>query len=360
MKTYICFQKPKAGGYIGGVTTLCNDYMDRHELFLKSGVDINFFNYELPNTFFYRNITNSKFSNILYGLKQTLVLKKILRGKNSDALHIHTSRKALFFKDVLLAQAVRSVFKGKILMTIHVGDINTVFHNDKTRNFLIKLINKNIDKVIFLSERMRKQFIDAGLSPQRSSVLYNFYNIHPISPEKKNDNEMVRLLFLGSINREKGVIELLNAIKNLDGCHLDLCGTIIEESIRPEFETLLSNLGDKVTYHGYVNKEQKENLLRQTDILVLPSYREGLPISILEAMATSCGIISTPVGAIPEILNDENAILVQPRNVAQLKDAIEELINNPQMLSAMKGKNYSDSASFTQQAHIEALCNLYK
>ena len=334
--------------------------MDRRELFLKRGVDINVFNYELPDTFFFRNITNLKLINILYGLKQILALKKFLRGKNSNVLHIHTSRKAIFFKDVLLAQAVRSVFKGKILMTIHVGDINTVFHNDRTRDFLINLINKNIDKVIFLSERMKNQFIDAGLSPQKSCVLYNFYNIHPIGPEKKNSNEIVRLLFLGSINREKGVIELLNAIKELNGCHLDLCGTVIEESIRPEFETLLSNLGDKVTYHGYVNKEQKENLLRQTDILVLPSYREGLPISILEAMATSCGIISTPVGAIPEILNDENSILVQPRNVVQLKDAIERLINNPKMLNAMKEKNYTNSALFTQQAHIEALCNLYK
>ena len=72
-------------------------------------------------------------------------------------------------------------------------------------------------------------------------------------------------------------------------------------------------MGDKITYHGYVNLEQKEALMSRADILVLPSYREGLPISILEALSNSCAVIATPVGAIPEILSSDNAVIVPPK-----------------------------------------------
>lgn len=357
----MCFRRPKSGGYIGGVVTLCNDYIDKSEKFKSKGINISCFNYEIPQNSYLNIIRNSKIRNIIYGYKQIKALKKFLKNEPFTTIHIHTSRKALFFKDVILARNIRKRCKGKILMTIHVGDISTVFSNRTTQNYLIKKMNRSVDKVLFLSAGMRQQFIDAGLDKEKAEVLYNFYNIRPCSINEKTISAVPHLLFLGSINREKGIIELLKAAQRIKtNFHLDVCGTIIEESIRPDFERLLSDLGNRVTYHGYIGKDKKEELLRQADVVVLPSYREGLPISILEAMATSCAIITTPVGAIPEILTDQNALIIPPRDANALFDAITELLGNSEKTKALKNNNYSKSASFTDQSHIDKLCNLYK
>lgn len=360
-KVLLCFQRPKPGGYIGGVVTLCNDYIDKSDTFAENKIDISCFNYEIPSSSFWDKIHISKFRNLIYGYLQGKALNRFLKDNLDCIVHIHTSRKALFFKDVLLAKRIRRQCKGKILMTIHVGDISTVFHNKTTKKFLIGLMNKSVDTVLFLSDKMRKQFIDSGLEESRTAVLYNFYNIKRLVPENKPDSKVPQLLFLGSINREKGIIELLTAANSIKSdFHLNVCGTIIEESIRKEFEHLLIQLGTKVTYHGYIGKDKKEELLKSTDILILPSYREGLPISILEAMATSCAIITTPVGAIPEILTEKNAIIVEPRNSSQLETAIDYLLSHKDETQNMKSFNYSDSEKYNDKNHIQRLCQLYK
>lgn len=361
INTLLCFRRPSEGNYIGGLVTLCNDYIDKRDLFKSEGINIGCFNYEIPKDSLWNKLRISKIRNIIYGAAQIHALKSYLKKDPATCVHIHTSRKALFFKDIILAKSIRKVCKAPIIMTIHVGDVATVFHNKFTRQFLIRMMNQSIDNVLFLSERMRQQFIDAGLNEQQAKVLYNFYNITPVSPIDKPENHTTHLIYLGSINREKGIIELLSAMKkSKHDFHLDLCGTIIEESIRPEFESLLNSLYGKVTFHGYVDKAAKEKLLRSADILLLPSYREGLPISILEAMATSCAIITTPVGAIPEILCDENAIIIEPRNTEALGKAIDYLIERPDAIKAMKSANFTKSLQFSDSVHINRLCELYK
>lgn len=361
MKVLLNRQAPSSGGYIGGIATLCDSYLNHKEQFQVNGYDICQFNYQLPQNGLFSCIGNSKLHNVLYGLGQIKALRRILSTTPEIIVHINTSRKALFFKDVLLAKFIRKKCKGRIVMTIHVGDIKTVFHNRYTQRFLIALMNKCIDKVIFLSEIMRQQFICAGLNERQTAVLYNFFDIKPISPVEKVESKVPNIIFLGSVNREKGIIELLQSLRVIEqDFHLDICGTIIEDTVKTEFERYVQELGDKVTYHGYVGKEKKEELLYNADILVLPSYREGLPISILEAMATSCAIITTPVGAVPEILTSENAIIVSPRNVEELRDAFLFFINNPGALKQMREANFAKAQSFTGIAHINKLCKLYK
>lgn len=361
LKVLLCFHRPKPGGYIGGVVTLCNDYMNKSSLFSSNGIDISCFNYELHKGALLSKIKNSKITNLIYGYKQIKALKHRISEHPHTVIHIHTSRKFLFFKDVLLAYAIRKTCKEKIIMTIHVGDIETVFHNALTRKFLIKLMNRAVDKTLFLSDCMRRQFIEAGLQEERATVLYNFCNVKSVSPHEKIKGHVPNILFLGSINREKGILELLKAANSIESSfHLDICGTVIEESIRSDFERLVSALGDRVYYHGYIGKEKKEELLKRTDILVLPSYREGFPISIIEAMATSCAIITTPVGAIPEVLTADNAIIVPPRDIERLKSSMERLIADNDLRNAMQSANFLASRNFTDKAHIDKLCKIYQ
>lgn len=359
--TLLCSQKPTEGQYIGGIATLCNDYIDKAKIFRNNGVDLDYFSYEYPEGSLWNKFRIPKVKNIIYGIAQIRALRKFLKKSPKTCVHIHTSRKVLFFKDVLLANAIHNICKGPILMTIHVGDLETVFHNKYTRKFLIWLMNKSIDNVLFLSEHMRQQFISAGLNKKQTTVLYNFFNIAPLAPEDKLQNPNPRLIYLGSINREKGIVEMLTALNNVGkNFHLDLCGTVIEPDLQPEFDRLVNALGEKVKFHGYVGKTEKERLLKQADILILPSYREGLPISVIEALATSCALIVTPVGAIPEILSEENAIIIKPRDTEAIIHAVDSLFDNPELMNAMKIANFTKSKQFSEEDHIHKLCGLYK
>lgn len=89
---------------------------------------------------------------------------------------------------------------------------------------------------------------------------------------------------------------------------------------------------NEVEFLGWVNRDQRKELLEKSDVLVLPSYNEGLPMAILEAMSYGLPIISTNVGSIAEAVhNGENGFLVEPGNVAALEEAITILTDNEEL-----------------------------
>lgn len=104
--------------------------------------------------------------------------------------------------------------------------------------------------------------------------------------------------------------------------------------------------------------KEKAEIYNAADVLVLPSYHEGMPLVILEALGAGCGIISTKVGTTPEILNDENAVWVDVGDEAGLLEAIMKLYKNREMLTAMCNKNKVRSRDFTVEANIASYCEI--
>lgn len=103
-----------------------------------------------------------------------------------------------------------------------------------------------------------------------------------------------------------------------------------------------NDLENIAVFQGWVNGEKKERLLNMADAYILPSYNEGLPISILEAMSYSLPIISTNVGGIPEILkNGENGFIMSPGDKDAMYRAILELMNNEKLRLDMGKASYS-------------------
>tara|TARA_B110000046_G_scaffold177641_1_gene204695 strand:- start:6925 stop:8082 length:1158 start_codon:yes stop_codon:yes gene_type:complete len=151
------------------------------------------------------------------------------------------------------------------------------------------------------------------------------------------DNK-INLLYTGRIQWEKGLAELLNAFseirKTKNNLHLNIVGW--EDDIKQPVETELKILSQKlnieafVTFHGFkrVGKELNE-IYRMADIYILPSYHEGFPRTIWEAMANSLPVICTSVGSIPlELTNEQDALIVQPKKVQEIEKAINKLLTN--------------------------------
>lgn len=139
-------------------------------------------------------------------------------------------------------------------------------------------------------------------------------------------------MYMGEISKRKGGFDLLKAIVDnkeyfADKLLLRMGGNEVDGDIKAYI--LENGLESFVTYEGWIAGQKKIDCLNWEDVYILPSYNEGLPIAILEAMAYSHPVISTPVGGIPEIIKSgENGILVQPGDTKGIADAIKFYIEN--------------------------------
>ncbi len=146
---------------------------------------------------------------------------------------------------------------------------------------------------------------------------------------KKKNNIPHNILFMGELGSRKGVYDLLQAIKLLglekNRVQVHLCGNGEIEKVKKRVADL--GLEKIVNVPGWVTGQEKKKLLVEAYLYVLPSYHEGLPMSILEAMAASTPVISTPVGGIPDAVRDGyNGFLVPVNSPKALATKIERLL----------------------------------
>lgn len=356
-RVLFCLRMPHHGSYAGGVVSIVQSYLDNNNKFLENGIQTSVFNCQI------RKIKNSKIDSIAYWIKQRKTLGKVLRKEEYDILNIHTSREFLFMKDIKLAKFVAKRYRVQTVVTVHVGTVETVFRRiEFFKHILVADINTYVNKMIFLSEEMKKQFINIGVKPEICEVLYNFHNLIPVvETQSLSDLSDLHLLYVGAIHREKGIIELLKALNELSeyDFRLDICGKLTDPSIESEFKRLTNCLGNKVKIHGYVSGRSKTELFERADILILPSYHEGLPLVVLEALASGTAIISTPVGATPEILDEKSVLWVEIKSIVDIKNAVIKLLLDQKLLSSMKQYNRMVSKQYSLDVHIKKLCAIY-
>lgn len=357
-KVLICVKKSRTDSYVGGVITIVNSYLNNFLGFSRGGYRLSLFDYHMKRCF-----KNSKINNVIYGFAQCNAIQSRFREQQYDAVHIHTSCEFLYLKDVWLARTIKKKRNIPVYITIHVGAAETVFKRiGFTGKQTIHWINKYVDKVIFLSDNIRDEFIQLGMKTERGTVLGNFHNLEKVPADQELPvKAKLHLLFVGAIHRDKGILELLTALTALPSVdfHLDICGMLTDQSIKADFEELVSKLGNRVTLHGYVKGQKKAAIFHRADVLILPSYHEGFPLVILEALASGCAIISTPVGATPEVLNESNALWVPIGSSEAIRDAIIRLAEDETLLMNTKQENQNLSEDYSVESHIEKLCQIY-
>ena len=351
------FTMPSRKGSVGGISTLINGYLEQAVEFETHSYSVSLFDYHAKYTSSF-----SKVNNALYGIQQIVALKRHLREKKYDIIHVHTSMGWLFLKDVMLIKNVKASSNIPVILTIHVGLAATVFSRiAKFKDCCISILNNCVDRICFLSNRIREEFVDIGLKSEIGTVLYNFHNLGNLCfddhPAVSSDS--LHLLYVGHVTKDKGIRELLCALSEIPFAYnIRICGQVKDPSISDSFYSFVSS-NSKVYYSEYVAGEEKRRVYQQADVLILPSYHEGLPLVILEALASSTAIITTRVGAIPEILSEENAVWVDVGSSEQIKDAIYKLYNDRDALSKMKRENLNLSVRFSAASHIKQLCGVY-
>jgi glycosyltransferase involved in cell wall biosynthesis len=140
----------------------------------------------------------------------------------------------------------------------------------------------------------------------------------------------IKILYVGRIEINKGLHELLSAVKEFEDCELTLVG---DGQYMPVVQNEISrlNLQTKVKTMGYIPfSPDLFGVYRSHDILILPSYSEGLPQVILEAMANGCLVLASNVGSIPHIVkHGKNGFLFQPKSTSSIVELLQSLKHDP-------------------------------
>lgn len=186
---------------------------------------------------------------------------------------------------------------------------------------------------IVLGDNWRDWLVDdLGVPLDRVDVLANGV---PVPPYQGRDHRApraaVHLLFLGNLLERKGVSDLIAALAALRGDLPRWRLTFAGGGDLPGYREAVKNAGleDRVDFLGWVDQESAQELLAAADVLVLPSYHEGLPLVILEALGAGTPVITTSVGAIPQFIKAErDALIVVPGERGQLATALSRLIGN--------------------------------
>ena len=184
--------------------------------------------------------------------------------------------------------------------------------------------------------------------------------IHP--PEDPNRRTRATTLFLGDFSQRKGVRDLLAAAPAVLAACPDACFVITGGQPPADVQALAQPLGNAVSFAGWVRDGAKLDLLQAATLLALPSYAEGVPIAVLEGMAAGLPVVTTPVGGIPDLIEDGcNGRLVPPGDVAELAAALISLLRDPAMChSAGQLNRQQVVASYDVPPYVDRLLALYQ
>lgn len=158
-----------------------------------------------------------------------------------------------------------------------------------------------------------------------------------VGTRSKEETSDVRLLFVGRLDPVKGLRVLLAAMHRLlpeiPTLHLTLVG---DGPDRANLEAEAASLGDRVTFTGYLSQDAVAQKMQDSDVFVLPSFAEGVPVVLMEAMASGCPVIATQVAGVGELVEPGiHGLLVAPGDLDALTDAIRTLALDPDRRQAL-------------------------
>lgn len=236
-----------------------------------------------------------------------------------DIVHIHLSSGMSFYRKLIIFRYAR-LRRLKTAVHLH-GSTFEKFYEDGTR-FQKKLIRSLFDcsDAILVLSQAWKAFVRSISTNKNIYIIYNGASLSKFSPKIDNAEETV-IAFMGRLGMRKGTYDLLEAFEQLSGevpeAHLVLGGDGDVDEVKSIVKK--KKMAHRVDVLGWVSGPQKIEIFKRADIYALPSYNEGLPGSILEAMAAGVPIISTPVGGIAEaVIEGKNGFLIEPGDVEAL------------------------------------------
>ncbi|MEO8018011.1 MAG: glycosyltransferase family 4 protein [Pseudomonadota bacterium] len=305
---------------------------------------------------------NTKLASAGTFARAVLSLSRTLQGIDPTIVHIHfASRGSTLRKFILANMVVRA--RRPLILHAHGAGFDQ-FHRSLFAP-LRNLVNRTLQQaslLITLSSQWRDFYVqECEVSPSQVVVLPNPVRV-PARVADRAGRGQVQFLHLGRLGRRKGGYDLMNAFAALPEsvrarARLVLAGDGDVEGLRK----MAQPFGERVRVLSWIDANERDRLLAESDVFVLPSYAEGVPMSLLEAMAAGLPCITTPVGGIPDVFtHGAEGSLVSPGDAAQLRAAMTAYIGDEPARLAAGRRAYDRARAHDVHAYARRLADIYQ
>lgn len=335
---------------LGGMLTVAQNYMNSEEFCKKTNLIY------IPST-----THGNKLKKLMFSLKAYFKITKTIKQKNIDIVHVHMSHGGSSIREGLIMRKARKL-GCKTIAHLHSASFQEWYKKlSKVSKNIVTTMMQYADVIIALGEEWKNVYADVTKHQTRIEVIYNAVPCYKVN---QYNSEAKEILFLAHMIKRKGIDDLLEAISHIRNkvptdVSFSLYGADRDNNIEEKIEKM--KLQDLVEYKGWLTNEQRENCFHNTMLNVLPSYNEGLPMTILETMAYGIPNIATNIAAIPEAISDgENGFLFKPGDVPMLENLLLDLINNPEKRSRISNAAYETiEKKFSIDIHMQKVLELY-
>lgn len=277
-------------------------------------------------------------ARVLTAAKAFSVVAWLLATKQVALLHMHMSMRGSFWRKYVF-QTMAHWVDVPTLVHLH-GSEFAVFYEGSS-NAVQARVRRIFDRaagIVVLSSAWR-EFVEK-LTDRPVNIVGNFapdnFDLQAVESKRKWKN----FVFLGEFGQRKGIFDLVPAFANAaarqKGTHLYCGGNGEVDAVREYVAEMAAE--HVISVPGWVVGEDKKALLIENGIFILPSYNEGLPMAIIEAMSMGMPVVSTNVGGIPELVSAENGILIEAGDRDALEGAILEMLGLPEARLQEMGK----------------------
>lgn len=257
----------------------------------------------------------SLISEIYRTIKIFIELNKKLRV-NNNIIHFNTAcSKRGIIRDYLLMKRIRSK-TNKLILHCHCDTKYMV--DGKISSFFFKRVCLLSDKIFSLNKSSYDHIME--ISNRKSVIMPNFFDGELLKEitRKKEEKKIKNILYVGHITEAKGCKEILSIAPRFPNITFTMIGYLSEEIKKIP-------ASKNIVFLGEISKERVLKEMQASDLFFFPTHTEGFPNVVLEAMACGLPIVSTQVGAIPEMIEDKGGIIVEVENINQLTKAIKNL-----------------------------------
>lgn len=277
-----------------------------------------------------------------------------------DVVHVNVASDNSFWRKALFIKCAKRRGK-KIVIHQHGGNIEEYYEKlDEKGKESVRSIFGMADVLLVLTDKLN-DFFGTIVDKAKIRILPNGVSTQDVDVDVTG-KDYTKILFLGRICRNKGMSELFAAMDEIHEKRPEITlylGGIYEDD---EYRSEVEKRSSYVKTLGWVMGTLKDEWLDKCGIMVLPSYFEGFPLSVIEGMLHGCAVISTDVGGIPEAIDDGvSGILIKPKDVKGLKDAIESVASDKEFAERLsRGGIKTAKEKFSLEKNLQKLVEIYR
>lgn len=330
-KKRVLLVSPLVSNVVGGISKWTNNIYDYYKTLDNPEVElIPCYNSNIQSTL----LAEGFICRVRKGINNYLPLikkvYKILKSGHVDVVHICTSASIGLIKDIAIIRIAKR-HRAKVIVHFHFGRIPSIFKLNNWEQMMIRKVISLSDRVVVMDEASHAVLLEHGYRN-----VYNIPNPLSIDTERciKNFGSVTRVpnkvVFVGQMLQTKGIYELAQACVTIPNVMVHYIGPMPDATVADKLKTIIEQ--SKMRIYGSMPFNDVIKEMMSASVFALPTYSEGFPNVIIESMACGCPIVTTPVGAIPEMLDIEGkhkcGVCVPVKDVEKLRTAIVNMLEN--------------------------------